>query len=102
MTNHPTSKLFVVGQGELAFLQKLTRDEYYFICVEEHEARQRIRDKLNEVVVDASRNRIAVNLTNEELAFLSALVGEKISIVTAPERAARASLRDRLASAAQA
>lgn len=101
MTNHPTSKLFVVDQGELAFLQKLTRDEYYFICVEEHEARQRIRDKLNEVVVDASRNRIAVNLTNEELGFLAALVGEKISIITAAERSARNTLRDRLAGAAQ-
>ena len=63
MASHTTSKLFVLDHRELAFLQKISCAEYQFITDDEQVARQLLRDKLNEVVLNPRENRIAVNLT---------------------------------------
>ena len=101
MTVHITSKLFVLNQQELAFLQKVTRAEYQFITDEEQVARQLLRDKLNEVVLHPQLKRIAANLTTEELVFLAQIVKETFTFVTAKEREARQDLHDRLSAAAK-
>jgi hypothetical protein len=94
-----TSRLFVLAQGELAFLQKVTRAEYYFITDDEQASRQSLRDKLNEVVFDARKNRIAVNLTPAEITFLAHVVNENLSFITESEKKARQALHERLAAA---
>ena len=101
MPGHITSKLFVVDHNELAFLQKISRAEYQFITDEEQTARQLLRDKLNEVVLDAKANRIAVNLTNDELTFLSLIVHDNFSFITGKEKDARSALQKRLDDAAR-
>ena len=101
MPGHTTSKLFVVDHSELAFLQKISRAEYQFITDEEQIARQLLREKLNEVVLDSKANRIAVNLTNDELTFLSLIVHENFSFIAGKERDARNALQKRLDDAAK-
>ena len=101
MATHVTSKLFVLDHRELAFLQKVSRAEYQFITDEEQLARQLLRDKLNEVVIQPQQGRIAVNLTNDELVFLALIVQETFSFITAKEKQARQGLRDRLDAAAR-
>lgn len=101
MTQHITSKLFVLDHHELAFLQKISRAEYQFITDEEQVARQLLRDKLNEVVLDARMNRIAVNLTTDELVFLAQIVQESFSFITGKEKEARTTLKKRLEDAAK-
>lgn len=101
MTKHITSRLFLLDQGELAFLQKVSRAEYHFITNEEQTARQFLRDKLNEVVLNARENKIALNLTADDLAFLASAVLERISAVTPKEREARQVLGARLDAAAR-
>jgi hypothetical protein len=91
-----TSRLFVFNERELAFLQKISRADYQFITDEEQTARQVLRDKLNEVVLNPRENRIAVNLTSDELGFLAIIVGANLSFVTTTEKEARNGLRDRL------
>lgn len=91
-----TSKLFVLDHKELAFLQKVMSAEYYFITDDEQVARQSLRDKLNEVVFDAKRGRIAVNLTLEETEFMAHIAKENFSFVTGAEKAAREALHTRL------
>mgnify|MGYP001451798691 FL=1 len=100
MAVHISSKLFILNHRELAFLQKISRAEYQFITDEEQNARQSLRDKLNEVVLSPKENRIAVNLTTDELVFLAVIVKENFSFVTATEKDARTQLHDRLVSAA--
>ena len=97
-----TSKLFVLDQRERAVLQKISRAGYQFITDDEQNARQLLRDKLNEVVLSPKENRIAVNLTTDELIFLALIVKENFSFVTATERDARNGLQARLDSAASA
>ena len=102
MTSQPiTSKLFVLGHNELAFLQKVSSGEYLFITEDEQTARQLLRDKLNEVVLDSRVNRIAVNLTTDELIFLSLIVHENFSFISPKERDARNALQARLDAAAK-
>ena len=101
MATHITSKLVVLDHRELAFLQKISRAEYQFITDEEQLARQLLRDKLNEVVLQPKDNRIAVNLTTDELLFLALLVHENFSFVTGQERDARNKLQARLDAAAK-
>ncbi len=100
-SQHITSKLFVLDHNELAFLQKVSSAEYLFITEDEQSARQLLRDKLNEVVLDSRANRIAVNLTTDELIFLSLIVHENFSFISARERDARNALQARLDSAAK-
>ncbi|MBK5255797.1 MAG: hypothetical protein JJE39_07180 [Vicinamibacteria bacterium] len=99
MVKHKTSKLFVLDHRELAFLQKVSRAEYQFITAEEQLARQLLRDKLNEVVLNPNENRISVNLTADELTFLGLIVRGNPSFVTHPERDARSALQARLEAA---
>lgn len=101
MAKHITSKLFILNHREMAFLQKVTQAEYQFITDEEQTARQVLRDKLNEVVLNPQQNRIAVNLTSDELIFLALIVHESFSFVTSHEKAARDALEARLQSAAR-
>ena len=101
MANHTTSRLFVLNDRELAFLQKTSRSEYQFITDDEQSARQLLRDKLNEVVLNPAQNRIAVNLSIEELAFLARIVHENLAFVTSSERDARNALHERLENAAK-
>ena len=101
MTTQITSKLFILNHRELAFLQKITQAEYQFITDEEQTARQSLRDKLNEVVLNPQQNRIAVNLTSAELIFLAHLVHENFSFVTSHEKAARDVLEARLDTASK-
>jgi hypothetical protein len=101
VTAHITSKLFVLNEKELAFLQKVSRAEYQFITDEEQTARQLLRDKLNEVVLHPQLKRIAANLTTDELVFLAQIVKETFSFITAKEREARQDLHDRLNAAAR-
>ena len=101
MASHSTSRLFVLNERELAFVQKTSRAEYQFITAEEQTARQLLRDKLNEVVLSPNQHRIAVNLTTDELVFLARIVHENLAFVTAAERDARNALQDRLDKAAK-
>ncbi len=96
MAQHITTKLFFLDHRELAFLQKISRAEYQFITDEEQQARQQLRDKLNEVVLSPKENRIAVNLTTDELVFLALIVKDNFSFVTAKEKDARHALQQRL------
>ena len=101
MASHITSKLFVLDHRELAFLQKISRAEYQFITDDEQNARQLLRDKLNEVVLSPKENRIAVNLTMDELIFLALIVKENFSFVTGREKEARTALQERLDAASR-
>ena len=101
MATNNLSRLFVLDHRELAFLQKVSRAEYQFITDEEQAARQILRDKLNEVVLDPRENRIAVNLDTDELLFLAQIAQENFSFVTGRERDARRALQARLEAAAK-
>ena len=103
MTTNPNpSRLFFISDRELAFLQKVARAEYQFITDEEQAMRQSLRDRLNEVVLNANEHQISVNLSSEELGFLALIVSQNMAVVTSTERDARGSLRDRLDQAAKA
>ncbi len=101
MAAHDTSKLFALDYHELAFLQKVAREEYQFITDEEQAARQLLRDKLNEVVLTRREHRITVSLSTDELVFLALIVQENFSFVTAHEKEARKALQARLDAAAR-
>ncbi len=81
---------------ELIFLQKVTRQEYHFITDDEQEARLRLRDKLVDVPVDQSQNRIVLNLTRDELLFLIKVARENYSFVVRAEKEARLALAAKL------
>lgn len=100
MASHRNSNLFALDQNELAFLQKLSRSEYQFITAEEQTARQRLRVKLNEVVLNPKLDQVAVNLKSHELLFLAQIVRESASLLTAKEKDARSGLQGRLEAAA--
>lgn len=97
VTHQGTLRLFVLNHSELAFLQKMTRAEYFFISDDEQRARQVLREKLSEVVLNPKENKIAVHLELEERNFLAELVRLNPAFVTAAEREARESLYERLA-----
>lgn len=97
-----TLRLFVVSHSELAFLQKITRAEYFFITDDEQRARQSLREKLSEVVLNPKENKIAVHLEVGERHFLAELVRQNPAFVTTAEREARHALYERLAAAAAA
>lgn len=96
LSQQGTLRLFVLNHSELAFLQKMTRAEYFFITDDEQRARQILREKLSEVVLNPKENKIAVHLEAEERNFLAELVRLNPAFVTGAEREARESLHERL------
>ncbi len=81
---------------ELAFLQKVTRQEYHFITDDEQEARLRLRDKLLEGVYEKLESRIVLNLTRDELLFLIKVARENYSFIVRAEKEARLALAAKL------
>lgn len=85
-----------LSSRELAFLQKVSRQEYHFITDEEQEARLRLRDKLLAAAFDEPSRRIALSLTRDELLFLIKVARENFSFIARSEKEARLALASRL------